>query len=194
MEKSIKSIWKDGFENRTEWKNPKLKNFEKQKSILIVDQIIKATETDNRSLIPVGILIVICISIWSYLALAAYALVLLTGIFFLNKNRINKFKQITLDTNCYTYLLSFRHAINQTIVFYTKLLGIGLPLVSMPVLWLFLSSFEKDISLPLTLILTLSLGLCFSVIGILSYRISTWINFRKLLAKLDREITDLEGV
>ncbi len=194
MEKSIKSIWKDGFDNRTEWRNPKLKSFEKQKSILIVDQIIKATETDNRNLIPVGILIITCISIWSYLVLAAYALILLTGIFFINKNRINKFKQVTLDTNCCSYLVSFRKTINETIAFYTKLLGIGLPLVAMPVLWLFLSSLEKDVSLTLTFILTISLGLCFSLIGILSYRVSTWINYRKLLRKLDEEISDLEVV
>ena len=194
MEKSIKSIWKDGFDNRTEWKNPKFKSFEKQKSFLVIDQIIKATETDNRNLIPVGILIVICISIWSYLSMAAYVLVLLTGMFFLNRNQINKFKKVTLDTNCYTYLISFRDTINETKVFYTKLLGIGLPLVSMPVLWIYLSSLENDVSLMLSFILTISVGLSFSLIGILSYRISIWINFRKLLKKLDKEISDLEVI
>ena len=194
MEKSIKSIWKEGFDNRTEWGIPKLTDFENQKSILVVNQIIKATETDNKNLIPMGILIVICISIWSYLAMAAYALVLLTGLFFLNRNRINLFKKMTLDTNCYTYLISFRNAINETIVFYTKLLGIGLPLILMPVLYLSISSLEKEISLKLTLILIISLGLCFSLLGVLAYKISVWINFRKLLTKLDEEIADLEAV
>ena len=121
----------------------------------------------------------------------------MTLLFFLNKKQLKSLDEITINTNNYQYLISYRKAIKRIISFTTKLIGFGLPLVVFPAYWFFFK--ETDVSqkfftLPSysIVLIVISIGLFLSALGILIYRLSTKIIYGNLITKLNEMIADME--
>ena len=128
MDKSIEEIWNKGFENNKSLIPPVIVDLYNQKSILTVDKLKSASKKDNWSIIPIAIITLIFFIINSKLILGLYISALMLSMFFINKKRLEFLNTINTSESCFHYLKKLQKMIKNNVKFYTRLLGIVLPL------------------------------------------------------------------
>jgi len=198
MEKSIETIWKDGFLKNDALVAPKLNNLYNQKSKNLIDKFKRASKTDNLSIIPIALIFLAVFSYRGFILIGIYGSSLMIILFFLNKKLLKSLDEININTNNHQYLIAYKKAIKNIISFTTKLLGFGLPLVIIPTYWLFFKETEisqkffTETPLHFILLIIVSVGLLLSILGILIYKLSTKIVYGDLITKLDEMIADME--
>ena len=107
MEKSIESIWKEGFLKSDALIAPKLNNLYNQKSKHIIDKFKRMFKM-NLILIVLGSFIVLGVSFvvgLPYLGVPMF--VILNVLVIINKKLLNTLKLIEKSTNSYDYLITF---------------------------------------------------------------------------------------
>ena len=121
MEKSIETIWKDGFLKNDALVAPKLNNLYNQKSIHLVDKFKKMYRINWIAIIafacillPVSILIEI-----PYMGIPMA--LLFFGVLFMNRKLKRKLDKINYTENSYQYLNTFNTWIKELVQINTKL-------------------------------------------------------------------------
>ena len=107
MEKSIESIWKEGFLKSDALIAPKLNNLYNQKSKHIIDKFKRMFKM-NLILIVLGSFIVLGVSFvvgLPYLGVPMF--IILNVLVIINKKLLNTLKLIEKSTNSYEYLMTF---------------------------------------------------------------------------------------
>ena len=200
MEKSIESIWTNGFMNSDELKAPKILDLYNQKSKLLIEKLKKTYKTDNKSLLPIAILLGIGFSFFGHFLLGIYLMILIISLFFFNKKLLQNLEKINITTNSFDYLVTYRKTVKKITSATTKLLGLGLPLAIIPGYWFFFKNKEVytnliDKTTPFYLILMIiGFAIVLSSLGILVYKITTKIIYSKHLNRLDEIISDMKNL
>jgi hypothetical protein len=198
MEKSIETIWSEGFLKSGELLVPKVNNLYNQKSKLVIEKYKKTYRVDNFLLIPFSLLVAGGFSYGGHVDLGIYGMVLILALFFLNRSRIKSLQKIDLKLDSFNYLVRFRDGIKKNVRFYTRLIGIGTPVVILPSYWMYfrkMESFQKFISevQPFELILiVLCLALFLSLVGVLAVKLDTRVVYGKMIKRMDEIISDME--
>ena len=121
MEKSIETIWKDGFLNNDALVAPKLNNLYHQKSTHLVDKFKKMYRI-NWLVIIVFSCIVLPISILVEIPYLGIPMVLLfMGVLSMNRKLKRKLDKISYNKNSYQYLNSFNEWVKELVQLNTKL-------------------------------------------------------------------------
>jgi hypothetical protein len=200
MEKSIESIWKEGFLDHNALVAPKLNNLYNQKSQLTIEKLKSAAKKDQLSLIPVTVLFLLTFGYLGYYALSIYGTTLMIALFFLNRKKLVTLNQVDTNNSPYNYLLLYKKGIKKLISFYTFLLGVGTPLIIIPAYWLYFRDnavYQKLITDNETLniiLLIICLALFLAAMGIILYRLTTKIVYGSLIKKIDELIADMEEI
>lgn len=199
MERSIENIWKKGFEAETRISVPAISNLYKRKSGLVIQQINSTSKKDNLSLIPVGIIIFGIFVFMGKVILGIYLAILIFGLFFLNKKLLKELETLDIRDNTYNYLLNYRKRIKNMTRFTTWLLGLGIPLVTIPAYWMFfqgtkvMASF-KQLDLVMQILIVSGMAVALSLLAIFCYRLCTKIIYGELLARLENILEDMEDL
>lgn len=197
MEKSIENIWKEGFESDKSFKLPVVKDLYTRKSNLIIDKIKSTTKWDNLSLIPMAVVLLGLFAFFGKLLLGIYVAALIISLFFLNRKMLKRLDQFNPNSNTYQYLINYQFQLKGLQRYYTKLLGIGLPLFVITAYWMYfqgtpimISFMELDIYLQI--FITAGITIILSGLGVLGYKLSTHLVYGKLLTRIEEIINDME--
>jgi hypothetical protein len=107
MEKSIETIWKDGFLNNNALVAPKLNNLYNQKSKHIIDKFIRMFKM-NLILIVLGSFLILAASFVVGLPYMGVPMFIAMNVLaFLNKKLLNTLMLIDKGKNSYDYLMTF---------------------------------------------------------------------------------------
>lgn len=199
MEKSINDIWTKGFENSNELSSPKTMNLYNQKSKLLLEKIKKTYKADNKSLLPIAILFAIGFSIAGKVLLGFYGMILIIGLFLLNRKLLIGLENIHITSSNYDYLIAYKKSIKKVVSSTYKLVGLGLPIILLMGFWIYfkdsniiLDFINENSTLKVTVIV-LSLAGFISLAGILFYKVANTILYKKHFNDLDAIIADLKS-
>ena len=200
MEKSIETVWKQGFVEEASLGIPKVTNLYNRKSIHLMDKLMRMMKLDLWSTLPVAVIV------GGWLAYSSQSLwvglvTFLTclALFFVAKSRIDALEKLEKGQSCYHYLQSVKQWIQDCMRFYTRLLGIGAP-VFVLVIHLILMNFPGDNVLSVMyerlgfegriwfIGLTMTVA---SVVGVLFYRLSVKLVYGGILSRLNSLIADM---
>ncbi|MGY5849063.1 hypothetical protein [Salegentibacter sp. F14] len=197
MEKSIENIWREGFEAEKKLSVPIVSNLYKKKSKLIIRQINSTSKKDNLSLLPIALIFFGLFAFFGETMGGIYGATLIFALFLVNQKMLKNLETLDVKDSTYRYLLDYKHQLKNIIRYSTWLIGIGLPLVTIPAYWFFfrgagvLSKLE-GLEIFSEILVILGLALFLSLLGILCYRLTTEIVYGRLLAKLETTIKDME--
>jgi len=198
MEKSIETIWNEGFLNSGELLVPKLNNLYNQKSNLVVEKFKKTYRVDSMLLIPFALLFAVGFGYFGHVDVGTYGMILILSLFFLNLKRLKALEVIDIKANSFEYLVSFRNGVKDNIRFYTRLMRIGVPIAILPSYWLFFRKMEKyhefisTVNLLYVILAVIIICLILSVVGVLAVKLDTRIIYGKLIRKMDEMISEME--
>jgi hypothetical protein len=198
MDKSIEKIWSEGFQDEKYLIPPVINDLYNKKSILTVDKLKSVSKKDNWSIIPLSIIILIFFIIKSKLLFGLYITTLMLSLFFLNRKKLKFLQTINTSQSCFQYLGKVQEMIKNNVKSTTRLLGIGLPFFGYVGLCIFIfeSNMENFIletySLKQLLIKSIILLISLSVIGIISFRLTNYLVYGRLIKKIDEMINELD--
>ncbi len=201
MEKSIEKIWNESFINEQSLVAPKINDLYNQKSKSIISRIKRTYEIDNKGLIPIAVLVLITSIIFSQYIIGVYGASLIIGLYFFNRNLLNRFNTIDIKSDNLTYLKNYRKIIDYVSKATKNLFMYIIPLVVLSIF--ILGYFIKDtsflarfISKDTTLIEILGIGVTvvfiIFAIAMTVFKISTKILYGTLISKLDDIIKEIE--
>ena len=197
MDKSIEEIWSKGFQDEKYLIPPILNDLYNKKSILTVDKLKSVSKKDNWSIIPLSIITLIFFIIKSKLLFGLYISALMLSLFFLNRKKLKFLNTINTSQSCFQYLGKLQEMIKNNMKFTTRLLGIGLPFFGYVGLCIFIfeSNTENFIletySSKQLLIKSIIILMSLSVIGIISFRLTNYLVYGRLIKKIDEMIDEL---
>lgn len=199
MEKSIESVWQNGFLDADELKVPKIKNLYNRKSTLVIGKI-KKTHKLHLLLREISATIWVVI-----LALSGHiTTAIVTGTLFRLMNNyynsiLKPLKLINKSKNSYDYLTTFRNKLHEITTKKLLFMGIICPLIYILFMYIFyneLGTYEKNIK---NLFGTLNNGsillysyIVISITMFLIAYLSEKAIYRNSLKKLDEIIADME--
>ena len=121
MEKSIETIWKEGFIKNDALVAPKLNNLYNQKSIDIVDKFKRMYKL-NRIGIAVFAIIIIPLSYGTrMISMGILMSILFTVVFFIAQKYSKQLDQINKNTSSYEYLSAFNTWVKNMVALNSKL-------------------------------------------------------------------------
>lgn len=121
MEKSIETIWKEGFLKNDQLVVPKINDLYSQKSQNAVDKLMKIGKI-NLQAISVTAVIILVITIFAGLPLMGFSLfLLLAWVVVYGKKKSNKVKVIDKSLSSYQYLKEIDSWLKDVIKGYTKM-------------------------------------------------------------------------
>jgi len=197
MDKSIEEIWSKGFQDEKYLIPPVISDLYNKKSILTVDKLKSFSKKDNWSIIPLSIITLIFFIIKSNLLFGLYISALMLSLFFLNRKKLKFLNTINTSQSCFQYLGKLQEMIKNNVKFTTRLLGFGLPFFGYVGLYIFIfeSNMENFIletySLKQLLIKSVIILMSLSVVGIISFRLSNYLIYGRLITKIDEMIDEL---
>jgi hypothetical protein len=205
MEKSIETIWKNGFLNRNALVAPKLNNLYDQKSKHIIDKFNRMF-TMNLKAIVIGSIIVLAVSFLVRIPVMGVLLFLIANAIVIINRRLRKeLPEIDVNASSYEYLTAFDNWLKKQLALNTKLARIYYPLIFLSVVlgfW-FSNDIRHIIASPDQMYLFYGLPIFWLlgvliIAGILSYFggvIYNWdvnIVYGNVFKKLDEIIADME--
>ena len=200
MEKSIENIWENGFKNPEDLKVDKVFNYYEKKSNLLIEKLQRTYQLDNKSLLPIAVVLGLGLSVYGHIILGLYVMGLLITLFFYNKKILYSFEDIKISNSNYEYLVSYRSTIKRTIKSTTRVVGLIFPLLILPGYLLFykntafyISVLDKFSGIQLIMII-FSAVIVFAFLFIFIYRVSTKVLYGNYMNQLDNMIKDLEAL
>ncbi len=197
MEKSIESIWSEGFMKADSLKAPKVIDLYNRKSELVVDRLLRTMKLDLYSIIPVGIGMGIWIYFENNLLLAILTTIALTVTFGLSLWQYRKFKKIDTSSDSYQYLLTFYSTLKIVLNFFTKFFALAYPVVALPIYYTMVQQDDWMQSLmnnPLPKLILYG-WIAFVVVGlsgVIGYRLVVYLVYGRMINKLKEIIQDME--
>ena len=197
MDKSIEEIWSDGIQDEKFLIPPVIDDLYNKKSILTVDKLKSVSKKDNWSIIPLSIITLIFFIIKSKLLFGLYISALMLSLFFLNRKKLKFLYSINTSQSCFQYLGKLQEMIKNNVKSTTRLLGFGLPFFGYLGLCIFIfeSNMENFIletySSKQLLIKSIIILMSLSVIGIISFRLTNYLVYGRLIKKIDEMIDEL---
>jgi hypothetical protein len=198
MEKSIEEIWSEGFLDNNALIAPRINNLYNQKSQLLIEKFKRIIKMDQISILPLGVLLMIGFSIWESVLLGGYVLILVIALFVLNQSKLKALNKIDCLANSYQYLSEFKKYFKSTIAYYTKLIGLGMPLTILPVYWYLFQNSDKYEQIiakfhwAFIVFVFAGLGIFLALMGIAVVKMSSKIMYGSLLNMLDELIADMD--
>jgi len=107
MEKSIESIWKEGFLEKDAMVAPKLNNLYNQKSIHIIDKFKRMFKINLNALVVFSFVVLIVAYFVKIPVMGVMMFILLNVIVFVNKKLFKGLNKIDKNVSSYLYLKSF---------------------------------------------------------------------------------------
>ena len=107
MEKSIESIWKNGFLDRDAMVAPKLNNLYNQKSIHIIDKFKRMFKINLNALVIFSFFLLVVSFLVKLPVMGVLMFILLNVIVIVNKRLFKSLKKIDKNVSSYRYLKSF---------------------------------------------------------------------------------------
>ncbi|QCK16612.1 hypothetical protein [Mangrovivirga cuniculi] len=197
MEKSIERTWKSAFKNN-ELLAPKLIGLYEKKSEMTIDKMMRRLKIDNLSLLAISAMVIIGGYVFNYLIEGIYGAAVILMIFGINWLMIRKADRVDLTNEPLTYLKSFMEWIKSTIKFYKVFMGVVLPVIVAPLIYMISiktdpiqTIIEKDGLVPVV-ILIIILCVFFSLFSLLAYSVSNKMMYGSLINKMKGIIKDLE--
>ena len=205
MEKSIETIWKEGFLEADALVAPKVNNLYTQKSIHIIDKFKRMFRT-NLIAIVIGSIIILGISFVVGIPVMGIMLFLIAGaIVFVNRILQKRLMEIDVNVSSYEYVKSFDHWLNEQIdinarmarfyypfIFLSMVMGFWfsdyLPLITSHLPSIYLVNGIPVFWLATVLII---MGILYTVGGRL-YKWDLQIVYGRVLKKLDEILSDME--
>ena len=197
MDKSIEEIWSHGIQDKKYLIPPEIDDLYNKKSILTVDKLKSVSKKDNWSIISLSIVTLIFFIIKSKLLFGLYISALMLSLFFLNRKKLKFLNTINTSQSCFQHLGKLQEMIKNNMKFTTRLLGIGLPFFGYVGLCIFIfeSNTENFIletySSKQLLIKSIIILISLSVIGIISFRLTNYLVYGRLIKKIDEMIDEL---
>ena len=128
MEKSIETIWKEGFVSHDALLAPKLNDLYTQKSMSIIDKTVRMFKI-NLVALPVFGAVMLVISFFQGVPLMGASLfVLLTALVVFGKRELDRLEDIDKGASSYLYLKAFDAWLKQKIALFTKVYRVFYPL------------------------------------------------------------------
>ncbi|TGV00527.1 hypothetical protein [Flavivirga rizhaonensis] len=210
MEKSIESIWKNGFLDKNTIVIPKLNNLSNQKSIHIIDKFKRRFKININALIIFSFIILVISFLVKIQIMGVLIFILLNVVAIINKRLLKGLKKIDKNVSSYRYLKSFDAWMQEQIAFNMKISRYIYPYVSIALssgFW-FSSSFQKALDslfegykpyitygIPVYwVIVTLCIVILSAIFGARIYKWDLNLVYGSILKKLDELIKDMEGL
>ena len=198
MDKSIEETWSKGFQDEKYLIPPVIDDLYTKKSILTVDKLKSFSKKDNWSIIPLSIITLIFFIIKSNLLFGLYISSLMLSLFFLNRKKLKFLNTINTSQSCFQYLGKLQEMIKNNMKFTTRLLGVGLPFFGYLGLCIFIFESNRGnfiletYSSKQLLIKSVIILMYLSVIGIISFRLTNYLVYGRLIKKIDEMINELD--
>jgi hypothetical protein len=128
MEKSIETIWKDGFLKNDELLAPKLNNLYHQKSKHIIAKFNRMFKRNLIALVLGSMLFLIYAIFFDMLILGIGTFIIFNAIVIVNKRLMNSLKKVDKNVSSYQYLKAFNGWMKDQLAINKKLARIYYPL------------------------------------------------------------------
>jgi len=115
MEKSIESIWKEGFLKSDALVAPKINNLYNQKSIHIIDKFKRMFKINLIAIVAFSFIFLIVTFFIGIPLMGAIFFVTLTVLVIINKRLLNGLEKIEKGVSCYQYLKAFNQWVQKQI-------------------------------------------------------------------------------
>ncbi|MEQ9437754.1 MAG: hypothetical protein RIG62_01855 [Cyclobacteriaceae bacterium] len=216
MEKSIETIWKEGFLNSDALVAPKLNDLYNQKSIHIIDKFKRMFRV-NLNAIVVGSLLFLGVSFFIGIPIMGVGFFLVSSVIVIvNKRLSNGLESIDKNVSSYQYIKAFNHWMKEQLSVNRKMAGFYYPLFFLSmILGFWFSSFDGKLlgealvnklilsypdtyllfGVPLIGILGVILGVC--LLAFFGGRIYNWdvsLIYGRVFKKLEEIIADMEAL
>ena len=206
MEKSIESIWKEGFLKNDALLVPKLNNLYNQKSTHIVDKFKRMFKINLRAIVIGSFIVLIASFLVGIPVMGVLLFFLCNGLVIVNVKLLKGLEKINKNVSSYEYLKSFRDWLKEQISINRKMAGFYYPYIFLAmILGFWFSDFiqEEILGNPHQIYLvngipvywTISILLITCLLAIFGGRMYTWevgVFYGNVINKLEELITDLE--
>lgn len=147
MEKSIETIWKEGFVEDNALIAPKINALYNQNSVYLIDRIIRRMRLELRAIIPLGAFVCIMSTFagnplgWGLVSFAVFIVW-----FFIGKQQLNSIKNTKPSANCYLYLKEIKEKLHAITRYNERLNLISIPALLFPMLvYTYFNNPDKDL-------------------------------------------------
>ena len=199
MEKSIESIWKEGFMKGESLVIPKLNNLYNQKSRLLIDRFLRIMKIDLWTLIPITLIISAWILYEGQLWVGISYLLISAIMFVVAWKKLQEIENIDQNINCYQYLKSVDQWIERAKGFYIRMIRYGTPIYLIIVLILsFATTQEKSLQEIVAqsgigeIVLLLMAPFAASLIAVGFYKLMYRIVYGHIIKKIREMLDDME--
>ncbi|MCF8259655.1 MAG: hypothetical protein K9J12_02695 [Melioribacteraceae bacterium] len=121
MEKSIETIWKEGFLENDDLVAPKINDLYTRKSVSAVDQLMKIGKLNLQVIIIAAVIILIAAEIAGLRLMGISIFLLLGWVVIYGKKKANKVREIDKSLSSYQYLKEIDIWLKDVIAGYTKM-------------------------------------------------------------------------
>ena len=129
MEKSIESIWKEGFLKNDALLVPKLNNLYNQKSTHIVDKFKRMFKINLRAIVIGSFIVLIASFLVGIPVMGVLLFFLCNGLVIVNVKLLKGLEKINKNVSSYEYLKSFRDWLKEQISINRKMAGFYYPYI-----------------------------------------------------------------
>lgn len=210
MEKSIESIWKQGFLENDAMVAPKLNNLYNQKSIHIIDKFKRMFKINLNALIIFSFFVLIASFFVKIPVMGVLMFILFNVIVIVNKRLLKGLNDIDKNVSSYQYLKSFDTWMKSQIevnykmsryiypyIFIAMVSGFGFSSQFRESLNRMLGGYQPYMVFDIPVFWVLAMIVIIIVLAIFGGRIYKWdlnIVYGRIIKKLDELITDMEDL
>ena len=210
MEKSIESIWKQGFLENDAMVAPKLNNLYNQKSIHIIDKFKRMFKINLNALVIFSFFVFIASFFVKIPVMGVLMFILFNVIVIVNKRLLKGLNNIDKNVSSYQYLKSFdtwmksQIAVNYKMsryiypyIFIAMVSGFGFSSQFRESLNRILGGYQPYMVFDIPVFWVLAMIVIIIVLAIFGGRIYKWdlnIVYGRIIKKLDELITDMEDL
>jgi hypothetical protein len=208
MEKSIESIWKDGFLEIDAVVAPKLNNLYNQKSIHIIDKFKRMFRINLNALVGFSFVVLVVSFFVRIPVMGVLMFILFNVIVIVNKRLLKGLNKIDKNVNSYQYLKSFDNWMKEQIsinkkmsryiypyIFITMILGFGFSTDFQETFNRILGTHEIYFIYGIPVYWVITMLLIVILLAIFGGRIYMWdlnLVYGRILKKLEELIADME--
>ena len=210
MEKSIESIWKQGFLDNNAMVAPKLNNLYNQKSIHIIDKFKRMFKINLNALVVFSFVVLVASFFVKIPVMGVLMFILLNAIVMVNKKLFKSLNTVDKNVSSYQYLKSFDVWMKEQIsvnmkmsrfiypyIFIAMVAGFGFSSPFRETLHRVLGDHEVYFVLGIPVFWVLAMLMIIVLLAIFGGRIYMWdlnLVYGRILKKLDELIADMEDL
>jgi hypothetical protein len=206
MDKSIESIWKEGFLKNDALLVPKFNDLYNQKSTHLVDKFKRRFKVNLKAIVIFSFIVLILSFLVGIPVMGVMMFFLFNGLVIVNNKLLKGLEKIDKNVSSYQYLKSFNGWMKEQISVNRRMAGFYYPYIFIALtLGFWFSSFNQDDILGnfnqiylvngIPVYWTISFLLITGLLAIFGGRIYTWevgVFYGNIINKLEELITDIE--